>query len=233
MPDERRKLTYEVLQDAVRSAAAFRLRLRLDAVDGDGGKVFPPTYAGGVYAVEDRRVDGKIVRCALLDSVQSQANRMEELLLDAYLPPWRDLNPGKASDVGCDLPVVAVYVENHGWVNTLTAPHRIHDAILRDSEIEDGKSGGGDSAVRFRESKVGTLELVGRNRGEFTLPDLESMRKIVDTAVEHATDTGIEWEAGLLELTPTEKLRELVRASDDLAPVIADEEESVGADSAG
>ena len=68
-------LTYEVLKTAVAgSAAAFRLTLRLEAVSP---KVFPPTYEGGKYAVEDRRIDGETVPCVLLDSVASQANRME------------------------------------------------------------------------------------------------------------------------------------------------------------
>jgi len=48
--------------------------------------VFPPTYAGAVYAIEKRRVPGRDepVTCVLLDSVQSQANRMEEALQDAF-----------------------------------------------------------------------------------------------------------------------------------------------------
>lgn len=153
------KLTPENLKQAVRSAAAFRLHVRLGGLDGDGGKVFPPTYAGGVYAVEDRRIDGKVVRCALLDSVQAQANRMEELLLEAFLPTWRELDPGQANSTPSGLPVVAVHVENHGWVTSLTAPHRIHDAILRDSEIEEGGNGG---RRRFRESTIGRNVVAAR-----------------------------------------------------------------------
>lgn len=127
------------------SVAALRCRTRLQPDGGDGGKVFPPTYAGGIYAVEDRRIDGKVVRCVLLDSVQSQANRFEELMMDAFLPSWReDASDGLPSK--CDLPMLAVYVENHGLVTSLTAPHRVHDAILRDSEID---------GARFRESTIG------------------------------------------------------------------------------
>ena len=157
-------LSVDKLKAAVRSAAAFRLRAKLNGLGGEGDKVFPPTYAGGVYAVEDRRIDGKVVRCTLLDSVQSQANRMEDILLDAFLPSWRELDPevdnaGKA--VSSDLPVLAVHVGNHGWVTSLTAPHRIHDAIIRDSEIEetaDGKT----QRVRFRESAVGKKVVAAR-----------------------------------------------------------------------
>ena len=126
-------LSLDDLRTAVRTGAAFRCRNRLQPDGGNGCKVSPPTYAGGVYAVEDRRIDGRTVRCVLLDSVQSQANRMEEALQDTFLPNWREL-PNDGNDPGCGLPVVAVFVGNHGWVTSLTAPHRIHDAILRDSE---------------------------------------------------------------------------------------------------
>lgn len=145
----REPLDLETLSTAVAgAAAAVRCRSRLQPDGGDGGKVFPPTYAGGVYAVEDRRIDGRVVRCVLLDSVQSQANRFEELLLDAFLPAWREMPTDDEGfkKVRSDLPVLAVHVENHGWINSLTAPHRVHDAILRDSEI---------NGTRFRETDIG------------------------------------------------------------------------------
>jgi CRISPR-associated protein Csb1 len=86
MPEQ---LTLERLRDAVAgTAAAFRCRRTLQPAGGPGDKVFRPTYAGGVYAVEERRTrrqDGteEVVPCVLLDSVQSQANRMEEALQEA------------------------------------------------------------------------------------------------------------------------------------------------------
>ncbi len=161
MPDEPQELTLERLTEAVRSAAALRLRVKLYGAGGDGDKVFPPTYAGGVYAVEDRRIDGKVVRCALLDSIQSQANRMEEALLDAFLPNWRELDRGETETTPCDLPVLAVHVENHGWVTSLTAPHRIHDAIIRDSEIEEDANGQ-KHKERFRDSSIGAQVVSAR-----------------------------------------------------------------------
>jgi|GEM_PF-95781 CRISPR-associated protein Csb1 len=155
-----RQIGLDHLQEAVRSATALRLRVKLNAADGDGGKVFPPTYAGGVYAVEDRRIDDKVVRCVLLDSVQSQANRMEEALLDAFLPNWRELKPDDSQDV-LDLPVLAVYVENHGWITSLTAPHRIHDAIIRDSELVETRNGQPER-IRFRDSSIGREVVAAR-----------------------------------------------------------------------
>jgi CRISPR-associated protein Csb1 len=80
-------LTLKHLQDAMRgSAAAFRCRRRLQPAGAEGDKVFPPTFfAGAAYAVEQRRLPGRVdpTTCVLLDSVQSQANRMELALQDA------------------------------------------------------------------------------------------------------------------------------------------------------
>lgn len=133
------------LQDAVRSAAAFRCRTRLQPVGGDGTKVFPPTYSGGVYAWERRRIDGKEVPCVLLDTVQSQANRFEESLRVAWeegrltmpmiLTDFSDVS--LPDDVG---KLVRESVHQIGEITTLDAPHRIADAIMRDSVTADGMS---------------------------------------------------------------------------------------------
>lgn len=128
-------LTLSELKTAVSGgAAAFRCRRRLQPGGGDGDKVFPPTFAGAVYAVEQRRVPGREqpVACVLLDSVQSQANRMEQALQDAL----------DAGDIA--LPIIEVdfseanLLEPIAKVTALQAPHRLADAILRDSE-HDGK----------------------------------------------------------------------------------------------
>src|SRR3954463_16214792 len=76
------QLTYGELKKAVEgSSAAFRLTLKLEAVSP---KVFPPTYEGGKYATEERNINGQRVPCVLLDSVPSQANRMELALQEAH-----------------------------------------------------------------------------------------------------------------------------------------------------
>lgn len=123
------------------TAAAFRCVTELQPAGGEGDKVFPPTYEGGKYAFEKRLVPGREepVECVLLDSVQSQANRMELALLDA----WRAER--------LPLPVVtaafpAAALEKPLRVTSLEAPHRIADALLRDSLL-DGKP--------FRQSAVG------------------------------------------------------------------------------
>jgi CRISPR-associated protein Csb1 len=141
-------LSFETLCKAVAgSAAAFRSVSRLQPAGGPGDKVFPPTFAGAVYATEKRRVPGRAepVPCVLLDSVQSQANRMELALQDA-------VDAGKLK-----MPLLVVDFSKHdptgdidadeeagrlidaiGKVTSLQVPHRLADAILRDSEL-DGK----------------------------------------------------------------------------------------------
>ncbi len=146
-------MTAKDLRTAVEgTAAAFRCRRCLQPAGGPGDKVFPPTYAGAVYAVEERRVrydDGAehVVPCVLLDSVQSQANRMEEALQDAV-------------DAGViAIPVVEVRFPDErllqpvGRVTSLEAPHRIADAILRDSLLDGTRFP--DSSQGRRLAKVG------------------------------------------------------------------------------
>jgi CRISPR-associated protein Csb1 len=142
-------LTLDVLTDALRSrAAAFRCRRRLQPAAGEGTKIFPPTYAGAVYNVELRRVNNESVPCVVVDSVQSQANRMEEALQEAVddgridIPVVRVKFPDavQGDDASPDYPI--------GDVTSLQAPHRLADAILRDS-LHDG--------TPFRQSEVGKL----------------------------------------------------------------------------
>lgn len=82
------ELTIDLLHEAVRGGAvALRSIVRLQPVDGPGGKVFPPTYAVNAdhkYAVEERQVGDKVVTTVLLDSVASQANRAELALKEGW-----------------------------------------------------------------------------------------------------------------------------------------------------
>ena len=141
------------LQNAVSgNAAGFRSRVRLQPAGGEGDKVFPPTYSDATYAKEKRRVPGHDapVECVLLDSVQSQANRIEEALQDA-VDEQRIQIPVVEVDFS-DVPVVdpgdeaeGLY-EPIGRVTSLEAPHRVADAILRDSELD---------GVPFRNTPLG------------------------------------------------------------------------------
>lgn len=140
-----KNLNSEVLTNAIKnSAAAFRCRRRLQPGGGAGDKVFPPTFAGAVYAEEQRRVPGRAesVTCVLLDSVQSQANRMELALQEAMddgaikLPLIAvDFGPhGPTGDLEADEKAGRL-LDDIGRVTSLQAPHRLADAILRDSEL--------------------------------------------------------------------------------------------------
>ena len=134
------ELTYEKLRDAVAGGAvALRSRMELQPVDGPGGKIFPPTYADGAdhkYAVETRHVHDRDagereVQTVLLDSVASQANRAELALLEgwelgelAFPVPFVDF----ATDDGA--------FDDIGRLTVLEAPHRLADAIFRDSMLD-------------------------------------------------------------------------------------------------
>ena len=112
------KLTLEKLSEAVSGkAAAFRCTTEYQPAGGPGDKVFPPTYEGGKYATETRLIDGEQVPCVLIDSVQSQANRMELALLEA-------VREGRI-----ELPIIESRFEDPSLlkpfvVTSLEAPHR-------------------------------------------------------------------------------------------------------------
>lgn len=144
MSDE---LTLDVLKQSIAGhAAAFRCVTQYQPAGGAGDKVFPPTYEGGKYAVEERIINDERVPCVLLDSVQSQANRMELALLEAR------------REKRLELPLVSVRFDHESlkkkfMVTSLDAPHRVADAIIRDSLDQKG--------VKFRQSELGrTLDHV-------------------------------------------------------------------------
>jgi CRISPR-associated protein Csb1 len=133
-------LTLNELTAHCRDAAAVRRVTRLQPAGGAGDKVYPPTYEGGVYAIDTRVIDGARVQCALLDSVQSQANRMELALLEAHRA-GRISIPVITVDFSKTLPDVAA-------ITSLEAPHRMADAILRDSDLGE---------TPFRKSDTGKI----------------------------------------------------------------------------
>ena len=121
------------------NAAAFRSVTEYHPAGGPGDKIFPPTYEGRRYATESRRINGEDVNCVLLDSVQSQANRMEMALLEEW-------ESGRTP-----IPVISVDFKDPDLpkpfrVTSLEAPHRIADALLRDSELD---------GLMFRQSDTG------------------------------------------------------------------------------
>lgn len=167
-------LDYQKLLNAVKTGAALRSRTMLQPAGGEGDKVFPPTYAGAVYAMEWRNVPGydAPVRCVLMDSVQSMANRQEEALQDAV-----DDGRIKIPVVAVDFGEVAVVdpdsdeeglFEPIGRITSLEAPHRIADAILRDSEFE---------GTEFRKTEE------GKRLGQATLRNATPLLELCPTAL--------------------------------------------------
>lgn len=133
------QLTLDLLQQLVATdGVALTVRQQLQPAGGPGDKIFPPTYSTGdnklKYATEKRRIGGADVDAILLDSVASQANRIEESLLAAW--ERKEL----------DFPVIGVdfsgdpELADIGSITSLQAPHRIADAILRDATSIDGKT---------------------------------------------------------------------------------------------
>ena len=131
-------LTFERLRDAVAGdAVALRSRMQLQPAGGEGDKVFPPTYAvdgraDHKYAVEERQVgDGDAVSTTvLLDSVASQANRAELALLEGW----------ERGDLVFPVPYVDFSdggnITDYDKLTVLEAPHRLADAIFRDSLLD-------------------------------------------------------------------------------------------------
>lgn len=98
---------------------------------GRGGKVMPPTYPGdgrrATYIFEERLIDGQPKKVVLLDSVPSEANRVEQEL-DRLAP-------------SAELPrlVIAVTVgtpPESAEITSWTAPHRHADAYFEHSLVD-------------------------------------------------------------------------------------------------
>lgn len=128
------EMNLTVLNEMVGGDAAIRRTQRLQPAGGRGDKIFPPTYPPDRrgdpprHVFERRRVAGDDVWCVLVDSVQSQGNRLEEGLLEV-------------DGGGGLLPYVTVNFCGAGLkplerITSLDAPHRVYDAILRDSLLD-------------------------------------------------------------------------------------------------
>ncbi len=131
-------LSFERLRDAVSGGAvALRSRVTLQPAGGEGDKIFPPSFAvergaEHKYAVEVRRISESNTESitVLLDSVASQANRAELGLLEGW----------QREELA--FPVPYVDFSDHGDVTdydkltVLEAPHRLADAIFRDSMLD-------------------------------------------------------------------------------------------------
>lgn len=130
-------MNLEKLNESLKTAAGLRLRLKLQPLYGIGEIVFPPTVAdekGPKYLDSERRIPGyeEKMPCTTIDSVQSQANRMEKALL-------ADIREGniKLPHIETDFSGISGLVKPVGKITCFEAPHRVFDAIIRDSVDED------------------------------------------------------------------------------------------------
>jgi CRISPR-associated protein Csb1 len=159
-------ISFEELKKLVSGdAVAIRGTAILEPAGGPADKVFPPTHSVGDrattrYAFEKRRIGEREVDCVLLDSVQSQANRMEEALQTLW------------ADKQIALPVIEVKLSevapDVGVVTSLTAPHRVADALLRDSLLD---------GTLFRHSEL------GRSFTDATSKNAASLFKVCPTGL--------------------------------------------------
>ena len=125
--------------------AAIVMRQPLKPVEGDDAVIFPPTFADVGYNIDelvdrDGCVTGNV---CLIDSVGSQANRIEPVFLDE---PYASLVPK----------IIVTAPKTEQTVNVLLAGHRIADAIVRFSDLSDSIKGA------FEAAAAGNAELLAK-----------------------------------------------------------------------
>lgn len=124
------KLTDETINgwaDDSTGPVALCLKQQLLPVEGHGGVIFPPTYADIGYNI-DVLSDG--TRVATIDSVGSQANRMEPIFKAS--PTGQAMNP-----LASLVPQITIDLGGKRAVSILDAGHRLGDAIVRASGLKD------------------------------------------------------------------------------------------------
>ncbi|HLH13068.1 MAG TPA: type I-U CRISPR-associated RAMP protein Csb1/Cas7u [Methylovirgula sp.] len=113
--------------DDPKGPVALVCKEKLLPVEGKGGVIFPPTYADIGYNI-DTLSDG--TKVATIDSVGSQANRME--------PIFKAAKPGEPENPLAKLvPQIDIAYGNEKTVSILEAGHRLGDAVIRSSELKD------------------------------------------------------------------------------------------------
>ena len=124
----------DALADDRDGAVALHLRQPLAPAEGHGSAIFPPTYADSPLSQRDfgynidELADG--TRIAVVDSVGSQANRMEPVFLPANTSEPE--NPRAAL-----VPQIVITYGEGKSVSILEAGHRLGDAIIRSTALKD------------------------------------------------------------------------------------------------
>jgi CRISPR-associated protein Csb1 len=113
--------------DDPKGPVALTCKQKLLPVEGEGGVIFPPTYADIGYNI-DTLSDG--TKVATIDSVGSQANRME--------PIFKAAKPAEPENALSKLvPQIDIAYGNKKTVSILEAGHRLGDAVIRSSDLKD------------------------------------------------------------------------------------------------
>ena len=115
------------LADDPNGPVAFHLRQPLAPVEGPGSVIFPPTYADIGYNINELSDGTKI---ASIDSVGSQANRMEPVFL-----PARKGEP--ENPYARLIPQIEIRYGDNKSRSILEVGHRLGDAIIRSTELKD------------------------------------------------------------------------------------------------
>lgn len=115
-------LSHEVIYswaDDINGPVALHLKQKLLPVEGEGGVIFPPTYADIGYNIDTLSDGTKVVT---IDSVGSQANRMEPIF---KREPFSKL-----------VPQIDIQYGNDKSISILEAGHRLGDALIRSTELQ-------------------------------------------------------------------------------------------------
>lgn len=162
---------------------ALDIQQDLQPIGGVGDKIFPPTYLGPrntkQYVTDQRLIDGVLETTVLLDSVASQANRMEEAL--------QHLVDAKK----CALPLLETYIDIPfaPRITSLTAPHRGLDAYFLDSVRMDPVTG--TPGQSFVDDPLGAALIVSTPSNATALFQYVPTMLVFGAWASHAKSTGI------------------------------------------
>lgn len=105
--------------DDAQGPVALHLKQTLLPVEGEGGIIFPPTYADIGYNIDELSDGTKVVT---IDSVGSQANRIEPIF--------------KREPYAALVPQIEIGYGNEKVLSILEAGHRLGDAVIRSTELQ-------------------------------------------------------------------------------------------------
>ncbi len=144
-------LGFEELAEVVTGSSMIRLEQRL-APMGAGGLVYPPTYAaksGSKHLFRKAWIEGEVHDVVVLDSPQSQSNRVEDAVA-------RAMEAGQMSypDIVVEIPLSNGVTERY---SVLQLSHRVYDAVLFVANYGDTpflKSTVGDALLKARPNRA-------------------------------------------------------------------------------